>query len=249
MCFGYGMKDSGRVESMFGIVAGNHGNNNNNNNSRHRGGSGNVIGCGIDCDGVDCGLGLGFESCSFSGIDGNDAGSIDWKNHIANESIGMNLGLLGIIVSKLMGFDHDNKGSVETNNGEGSRNNEDLKNKRKEGGGGVRFTLSIIEIAGEDVLRDFLIPTSSSPSVKLNGYNSGGSDSMRNAFKSLSSPLKQNNPLKLLKIRHSYTKGVIVQTIKEKIESISELETLIKRAFHSKSVCGIITNIVSLILL
>ena len=114
--FGYGTKDSGRVESLFGFIAGNHSKDPNSNGGR----SG---------------------SSSISGVENNYT---DWnENENENESITMNLGLLGYIVTNLLGCSDHEEMKEDLDGSEDNR---------------VKFSLSMIEIAGEDVLRDLLVP-------------------------------------------------------------------------------------------
>ena len=163
------------------------------------------------------------------GVGASDTGND--KSKLTTQTIGTNLGLLGIIVSKLMGYEgNSDSGDSLESNGDDENEGEEKLNGNKDN---MRFTLSMIEIAGEDVLRDLLLSTASSkPSEKKKGFNPGSPS--RQMF---SSPTRKKFSEKSLQIRHPDTKGAVVyNAVEETIESMSHLETLIKSAFHSKSV-------------
>ena len=128
-----------------------------------------------------------------SAISDNDNSDESYSN---SDKVTESLGLLGTMVFILL------------------HNQQEEKYKSK-----LHFTLSLVEVVGDDVLRDLLLPSSSVEDGK---------------------PLLNNNnkPLegKTLRIRHPDSKGAVIENLEEiTIESCSQLANVVKRAFQSPS--------------
>ena len=100
------------------------------------------------------------------------------------------------------------------------------------------FTLSILEIVEEDVLRDLLKSTTLSSSSHRTRKSGGSSTSYDKMYSKKTSPINEsrmkNKINNTLKIRHPDAKGAIVQNLVEVTPvSLEACEELIKTAFHS----------------
>ena len=100
------------------------------------------------------------------------------------------------------------------------------------------FTLSILEIVEDDVLRDSLKSTTLSSSSHRTKKSGGSSTSYDKMYSKKTSPINEsrmkNKINNTLKIRHPDAKGAIVQNLVEVTPvSLEACEELIKTAFHS----------------
>jgi hypothetical protein len=178
---GFGCGESGRLESIFGSLAGS-----------GKGGSG--------------------ASASVSASSPPRGGA-----EVTVPSVGDRLGLMGLVVLKLL----------EEKERSGSSLSPSLEK--------MEFTLSLIEIVEDDVLRDLLSPPSPSSSLSPPTLRKRGTSSSMSLSSTSSRSSPQKDEEKSLKIRHPDNKGAIVQNAVEvNVKSMEELGGFVSTAFHSR---------------
>jgi hypothetical protein len=178
---GFGCGESGRLESIFGSLAGS-----------GKGGSG--------------------ASASVSTSSPPRGGA-----EVTVPSVGDRLGLMGLVVLKLL----------EEQERSGSSLSPSLEK--------MEFTLSLIEIVEDDVLRDLLSPPSPSSSLSPPTLRKRGTSSSMSLSSTSSRSSPQKDEEKSLKIRHPDNKGAIVQNAVEvNVKSMEELGGFVSTAFHSR---------------